>query len=172
MSKTLSNAPILTQLSVATKCLQGVVASLALEAVMTGQATLSPQHVAMLAESVDNMSGAVREALAIEVERLDLADKAQTNAAPSQATVQEFLNQRRENQRKAAEAYAQPRDEAGFEELKGMADQPAVERETVGVKFVPIGRISLPADATPEQFMSAVLGAIMGGRGGDQPTAH
>jgi hypothetical protein len=171
MNKTLSNAPILTQLSVATKCLHGVVGSLALEALLTGRATLTAEQVVQLASGVETIDAAVREALGVEVERLDLADKAQTNAAPGPDTVQEFLNQRRENQRKAAEAYAQPRDQAGFEELKGMADQPAIERETVGVKFVPIGRISLPADATPEQFMSAVLGAIMG-QGGDQPTTH
>jgi hypothetical protein len=172
MSKTISNAPILTNLSVATKSLNGVVASLALEAVMTGKATLSLQHIAMLAEGVGTIDASVREALGIEVERLEMTSREPVNPAPSPQTIQEFLNERRANQEAAVRSFSEQRDEAGFAELKGMAEQPASSHETLGFKFVPIGSISMRADASPEEFAEAIFNAIREHAGKTHPTTH
>ncbi|MFT4064317.1 hypothetical protein [Paraburkholderia sp.] len=167
MSKAKSNVAILTTLASAMQPLQGVVGSLMIEAMVTGRATLAPHQIDRLAQGVVIIGDAVQEALALEVERLDA--EAKGNGADE--TVQEFLNRRRENQEKVARAFSEPRDEAGFAELKTMAEQPAEIRKTLDVKFVPLGHISIPADATPEQFMSAILGAIMG-QGDSKPTTH
>lgn len=173
MNKTISNAPILTTLSVATACLQGVVGSLARQALLTGKATLSLREVAMLAEGTGVIDASVREALGVEVERLDLADRQQVNPTPSPQTVQEFLNERRANQERVVRAYAEPRDEAGFAELKNIAEQPAVETPQTHGGFHPIGAIALPLNATPEHIQAAV-GELLASflKGGNRPNVH
>jgi hypothetical protein len=168
MSKALSNAAILTKTSEGASILTKVAGSILLEAMVAGEARINMKQAALLAEGVGVLDLAIREALGIEVERLDVQAKGQGAGV----SVEDFLKARRQNQEKVARAFSEQRDEAGFQELKGMADQPANQRETVDVKFVPIGRISLPADATPSDVVGAILNLL--GQHPDQgrPTTH
>jgi hypothetical protein len=152
MSKAASNAAVLTRLSIGTGILNQIGASIVLEAVLTGTARIDSEQAIMLANAIQLTGADVREALAIEVNRL--ADAAEpTNSAP---TLEDFLKSRRQPRTEAARPFNEPREEAGVEELRKMADQPATSLEIDGMTFQPIGAIKLPAGATAEQFKAAV----------------